>query len=202
MKLVVLSLLALALPFTVAAQNQTKPAAQQPPAAAGQNQSPHQIQPDWNRARDYTAKIPGALDWDLLQQAELMNINQKGPRKSHVGEPGKGGVFGTPPEDEEGAKWEVVFGKPVQKLDGAKVKVAGFMLPIQQTEKHTRFLLSAVPPSCPFCLPGGPNSTIEVLCKTPIKFSTDAMVLNGTMNLLRDDPSGFYYRLTEAIETQ
>ena len=59
-------------------------------------------------------------------------------------------------------------------------------------------MLSAVPPGCPFCLPGGPNSIIEVFVKKPLKYSTDAIVLTGTMNLLKDDPSGFYYRMFEA----
>jgi hypothetical protein len=175
-------------------------------ALAQQSQAPHQnpaLQNDWSKAREFTANVPGALSWDLLQQAEVMDINAKGkPKVSHVGEPGKGGVFGVAPESEEPAKFEVVFAKELQKLQGKKVKVAGFMLPLQQAEKHTRFLLAAVPPSCPFCLPGGPNSTIEVLCKTPVKFSQDALVVNGTLNLLRDDASGFYYRLTEAAEAQ
>lgn len=196
--LIALTIGGLSLP-SYAQQKATAPAK----PAAPVNQAPHQIQPDWNKAREFTINAPGTISWDLLQQAEMMDLNTAGkPRVSHIGEPGKGGVFGNAPEPDEPAKFEVVFGKEVQKLNGKKVKVAGFMLPLQQTEKHTRFLLAAVPPSCPFCLPGGPNSTIEVFCKDPIAFAQDGMVLSGTMNLLKDDPTGFYYRLTDATETK
>ena len=56
--------------------------------------------------------------------------------------------------------------------------------------------------ACQFCLPGGPNSIIEVFLKTPRKYTTDAIVVSGTMNLLKDDPSGFYYRMIEAAEVR
>ena len=153
-------------------------------------------------AQSLLPKIPGLTSWEILQQAEMMNLNATGPRKSHVGEPGKGGIFGAPPEEDTPAKFEVVFSPEVKKLDNKAIKVAGFMMPIEQRESHKRFMLSAVPPGCPFCLPGGPNSIIEVFVKKPLKYTADAIVLNGTMNLLRDDPSGFYYRMIEATEVR
>jgi hypothetical protein len=185
--------------LALAASAQDKYKAQTP--AQQPSQTPHTIQPDWSKAREYTASIKDALSWDLLQQAELMDLSAQGkPKVSHTGEPGKGGVFGTPPEGDgtEPPKFEVVFSKELQKLQGKQVKLAGFMLPLQQAEAHKTFLLSAVPPSCPFCLPGGPNTTVHVVCKKPLKYSMDAVVLNGTMELLKDDPSGFYYRLADA----
>ncbi|MEO6022725.1 MAG: DUF3299 domain-containing protein [Burkholderiales bacterium] len=171
--------------------------------AAAQNTTPHAMNTDQaSMAQSLLPKTPGLTSWELLQQAELMNLNASGPRKSHIGEPGKGGVFGVAAEDDTPAKFEVVFSQDVKKLDGKPIKVAGFMMPIEQRETHKRFMLSAVPPGCPFCLPGGPNSIIEVHCKTPMKYTTDAIVMNGTMSLLKDDPSGFYYRMTEATETK
>lgn len=172
-------------------------------AAATQNTTPHAMNTDQaSMAQALLPKIPGLTSWELLQQAELMNLNATGPRKSHIGEPGKGGVFGVAAEDDTPGKFEVVFSKDVKKLDGKAIKVAGFMMPIEQRETHKRFMLSAVPPGCPFCLPGGPNSIIEVFPKTPMKYTTDAIVMNGTMSLLKDDPSGFYYRMIEASETK
>jgi hypothetical protein len=191
----------LTLAASAVAQDKYQPQASPQGQGAGGS---HAIQPDWSRARDFTANVAGALSWDLLQQAELMDLNAKDKPKASQGEPGKGGVFRAPPPEDTSApaKFEVVFSKELQKLDGKQIKVAGFMLPIEQAEAHSKFLLSAVPPSCPFCLPGGPNSTIHVVCKKPVKYSMDSIVLNGTMQLLKDDPSGFYYRLTEATEAR
>ena len=173
------------------------------PAAAAQTTLPHAMNPDQaGMAQQLLPKIPGLTSWEILQQAEMMNINASGPRKSHIGEPGKGGVFGVAAEDDTPAKFEVVFSPEVKKLNNKEIKVAGFMMPIEQREAHKRFMLSAVPPGCPFCLPGGPNSIIEVFVKKPLKYTTDALVVTGTMNLLKDDPSGFYYRMIEANEVR
>jgi Protein of unknown function (DUF3299) len=185
------------------AQDKYKAAGDAKADAAAPTAAPHAMNPEQaGMAQALLPKIPGLTSWEILQQAEMMNLNATGPRISHVGEPGKGGVFGASPDEGMPAKFEVVFSPEVKKLDNKAIKVAGFMMPIEQREVHKRFMLSAVPPGCPFCLPGGPNSIIEVFVKKPLKYTTDAIVLNGTMNLLKDDPSGFYYRMIEAAEVR
>ena len=87
------------------------------PAAAAQTTLPHAMNPDQaGMAQQLLPKIPGLTSWEILQQAEMMNINASGPRKSHIGEPGKGGVFGVAAEDDTPAKFEVVFSPEVKKL--------------------------------------------------------------------------------------
>jgi len=56
-----------------------------------------------------------------------------------------------------------------------------------------------VPLSCNFCLPGGPESMMEVRLKTPVKYSQDAVVVEGRLLVLKDDPYGLYYRLVDAV---
>jgi hypothetical protein len=77
-------------------------------------------------------------------------------------------------------------------------RIQGFMLPLEPGEKHRRFLLSRVPLTCGFCLPGGPESMIEVRTKTPVKYSLEAVVVEGQFLALNDDEYGLYYRLTGA----
>jgi len=77
-------------------------------------------------------------------------------------------------------------------------RIQGFMLPLEPGEKHRRFLLSRVPLTCGFCLPGGPESMIEVRTKTPVKYSLEAVVVEGQFLALKDDEYGLYYRLTGA----
>lgn len=90
------------------------------------------------------------------------------------------------------------FDPEVDKLDAQQVKLHGFMLPIEVGEKHKRFILAALPPSCSFCLPGGPESVVEVIAREPVKFTVEPIVLAGKFNVLKSDPLGLYYRLTEA----
>jgi len=49
------------------------------------------------------------------------------------------------------------FSNTVAALDQKEVVVQGFMLPLDMGEKHARCILSAVPPTCGFCMPGGPK---------------------------------------------
>jgi hypothetical protein len=47
-------------------------------------------------------------------------------------------------------------------------------------------------------MPGGPESMVEVKTKTPVKYTFDAVILSGKLTVLKDDPTGIFYRLTEA----
>jgi hypothetical protein len=91
------------------------------------------------------------------------------------------------------------FSKNVTALDRKEVKLQGFMMPLEMGEKQKRFLLVSMPPSCAFCLPGGPDSVVEVVAKAPVKYGFDPIVLSGRFVVLKDDPLGLYYRLTDAV---
>ncbi len=92
-----------------------------------------------------------------------------------------------------------VFPPEVQALDGKSQRVQGFMMPLEPGEKQTHFLLSSVPLSCSFCLPGGPESMIEVKTQTPVRYGMEPLVMQGRLAVLPDDPYGLYYRLTDAV---
>ena len=91
------------------------------------------------------------------------------------------------------------FSRDVAALDKKDVKLQGFMMPLDMGEKQKRFLLVAMPPSCAFCLPGGPDQLVEVVAKNPVKYGFDPIVVTGKFVVLKDDPMGLYYRLTEAV---
>ena len=90
------------------------------------------------------------------------------------------------------------FASSVTALDQKQVKMQGFMLPLQMGEKQSHFVLAAMPQTCSFCMPGGPESMVEVKTKTPVKYTFDAVILSGKLTVLKDDPTGIFYRLTEA----
>ena len=90
------------------------------------------------------------------------------------------------------------FAKEVAALDQKEVKVQGFMMPFEMGDKQTHFVLAAMPQTCAFCMPGGPESMVEVRTRTPVKYTFDAIVVGGKLTVLKDDPTGIFYRLVEA----
>jgi uncharacterized protein len=92
-----------------------------------------------------------------------------------------------------------VFGAPQLALHQKTQRVQGFMMPLEPGPNQRHFLLTSVPLTCSFCLPGGPESMIEVRTKTPVKYSLEPVVVEGKFWVLQDDPYGLYYRITEAV---
>lgn len=112
----------------------------------------------------------GTLSWGILTQARTV---QKADKK-----------FG--PE----------FTREIRGLDRKDVKLYGFMMPLEQSAKQKRFLLSPFPPHCGFCMPGGPEALVEVIADKPFDFTYEPIVVSGRMAVLDDDV--VYYRLTNA----
>jgi len=94
------------------------------------------------------------------------------------------------------------FASSVTSLDQKQVKMQGFMLPLQMGDKQSHFVLAAMPQTCSFCMPGGPESMVEVKTKAPVKYTFDAVVLSGKLSVLKDDPTGIFYRLIDAEPTK
>lgn len=95
------------------------------------------------------------------------------------------------------------YSDAVLALDQKTVKVHGFMLPLETGAKISHFLLSAIPQSCPFHVHvGGAESLIEVRTTKPLAFTWDGVILSGKLSVLKNDPEGVLYRLTDAVESK
>jgi len=94
------------------------------------------------------------------------------------------------------------FAPGVAALDQKEVKVQGFMMPMQTGDKQTHFVLTAMPQSCAFCMPGGPESMVEIKTKTPVKYTFEPVVVSGKLAILKDDPTGIFYRIVDATPTK
>lgn len=94
------------------------------------------------------------------------------------------------------------FPAPVVALNDKTQRIQGFMMPLDPGEKQKHFLLSSVPLTCAFCVPGGPESMVEVKTKTAVKYSLEPVTVEGRFAVLNDDPYGLYYRITEAVSVK
>ena len=93
------------------------------------------------------------------------------------------------------------FSSSVAALDQKEVKLQGFIVPLGMGDKQTHFILSAMPVTCPFCVPVGAESLVEVKSKNPVRFTFEAVVLRGRLSVLKEDPIGVFYLLTDAVES-
>ena len=117
-------------------------------------------------------EVKGVVSWKTL--AEVQTVKQKD-------------------------KFVPQFSSTISALDKKEVKLQGFMMPLEMGDKQKRFSLTSMPPSCAFCLPGGPDQLVEVQAKTPVKYGFEPIVVSGRLTVLRDDPMGLFYRLTDAV---
>ena len=151
------------------------------------------------------AQQKGAPGKDLMKNP-AMDMSQPPPPESFKPLPELKGVVSwktlaqvTPVKEKD--KFVPQFAKDVTALDKKEVKLQGFMMPLDTGERQKRFLLTAMPPSCAFCMPGGPDQLVEVQAKNPVKYGFDPIVVTGKFVVLKDDPMGLYYRLTDAVAT-
>jgi len=115
------------------------------------------------------------VSWKLLAQVELVKVKDR---------------------------FQPQFSSGVAALDAKEVKVQGFMMPMQTGDKQTHFVLTAMPQSCAFCMPGGPESMVEIKTKTPVKYTFEPVVVSGKLAILKDDPTGIFYRIVDATPTK
>ena len=94
------------------------------------------------------------------------------------------------------------FSKDILALDRKDTRVQGFMIPLDVGDKQKRFLLTAVPTHCSFCLPAGPDALVEVVAKSPVRYTFEPIVVSGRFTVLKDDSAGLLYRLSDATQVE
>jgi uncharacterized protein len=121
---------------------------------------------------------PGGTPWSLLQQTKLI--------------------------DRTDPKTKIIYTKPnfaagVKALNGKQIKVAGWMMPLENSKSQKRWVMLGYPPGCPFHMHALPNQFIEVLSPAGIPVNeTKVHIMTGTLQLTGQDESGIFYRLVNA----
>jgi uncharacterized protein len=135
--------------------------------------------PPIDPAAAYRELIPaapvGAVSWETLEKTTVA-----------VDESSKDGVARPRFPDE------------IAALDGKEIRVKGYVFPLDQAVRLSRFLLTAYPPDCPFCLPAGATQMIFVECARPLESPKDAVVVAGRLQLLRNTSDGLLYKMSGA----
>ncbi|KEO90955.1 hypothetical protein EH31_07935 [Erythrobacter longus] len=123
------------------------------------------------------ATPPGGTSWALLEAAkEVTRTDENGFTISYP-----------------------LFTKQQRDLEGKRIKVSGWMDPLQVGSQQKRFVLLGYPPGCPFHFHAAPMQFIEVMASTPFKTDrTNVITVSGVLELTGYDESGVFYRLWDA----
>lgn len=117
------------------------------------------------------ATVEGALPWQTLAQANIGYHEDGWLRAS--------------------------FPESVAALDGTRVKLAGFMMPLQAEARQKHFLLTSAPPSCFFHIPGGPGGAVEVFSDAGVAASWELLVLAGRLKIRDKSDNGVIYQMRD-----
>jgi hypothetical protein len=91
------------------------------------------------------------------------------------------------------------FSKEILGLDATDVTLQGFVIPLEMGQAQKRFLISAVPADCQFCMPAGPEGMVEIVARSPIRIGAAPIVVAGRFSVLKDEAGGLLYRLSDAV---
>ncbi|WP_298281901.1 DUF3299 domain-containing protein [Novosphingobium sp.] len=92
------------------------------------------------------------------------------------------------------------FSPKVKALAAKRIKVSGYVMPLQNSARQTHFVLLAYPPDCPYHLNPAPMQFIEVRTVAPVAVKSGAQSFEGQLVLGGQDESGIFYRLTASRE--
>ncbi len=100
--------------------------------------------------------------------------------------------------DQKKYTYSITLTDEVKVMEGQKLTISGFMLPLEPKEKFTHYLLSKRTPTCPFCPPGEPNEIIEVFSKKPVGWDEGIVIVTGTMKFTSNPEMDLFFQMQNA----
>lgn len=91
------------------------------------------------------------------------------------------------------------YSPEVKALVGKKITISGFVLPLENTEKFTHFLISKRTPTCFFCPPGEPNEIVDVTLAKAVTWEKDMVTVEGVFGLMDNAELGVFFKLDGAV---
>lgn len=141
--------------------------------AAMQNGRAAPVEDVWQPART----PPGGTSWTLLEATKVVDRRDA-----------NGMIFSKP-----------AFTPAMRALAGKRIKLAGWMMPLENAGKQKHFVLLGYPPGCPFHVHAMPNQFVEIMSTVAVPVDDmRPIVMTGTLQLTGQDESGIFYKLVDA----
>lgn len=103
-------------------------------------------------------------------------------------------------EKKNGYEMEVpLFSNHLKSWDGKKIKLQGYVIPVGEVGDESKFMFSSLPFNvCYFCGAAGPETIMEVESLQKVKFTSQAIWMEGILQLNEKDPDRHIYILKAA----
>ncbi len=103
-------------------------------------------------------------------------------------------------ENKNGYEMEVpLFSTHLKSWNGKKVKLKGYVIPVGEVGDENKFMFSSLPFNvCYFCGAVGPETIMEVESTEKVKFTSQAIWMEGILQLNEKDPDRHIYILKSA----
>ena len=91
-----------------------------------------------------------------------------------------------------------VFSADVEALSGKEITVKGYIIPVEGYKSHKECVFSAYPDNmCFFCGGAGPETVMEVYATEEIKYTAEAVIIKGKLELNASDINRLIYILND-----
>jgi hypothetical protein len=72
------------------------------------------------------------------------------------------------------------------------------MMPLDAKLQSNHFIILRRSPGCPFCPPNAVGEAVEVITKTPIRYTQELTSVEGVLQLEPTSSEGLFFRLSGA----
>ena len=91
-----------------------------------------------------------------------------------------------------------VFSEALRKMNGQRMTLEGYVIPLLQAGAQDYFVLSRFPyQSCFFCGAAGPETVVEVYSERTFKYTDQRVSVTGRLELNADDPLHLFFILRD-----
>jgi hypothetical protein len=100
--------------------------------------------------------------------------------------------------DEENGTYSIKLTPEVKALDGKKITIRGFVMPMDGSDHTKHFLLSRNTPVCMYCPPGAPNEVVEVEASKALEWTDKIVAVTGKLHLVNDQERAVFFKMENA----
>ena len=100
--------------------------------------------------------------------------------------------------DDKKGEYQATFPPELLQLEGTRIRIAGFMMPLETNEQALHFILVRRNTACPFCPPNKPTEAVEVFNQDLVKYTGEEITVMGHLTLVSSSAEGLFFRLDRA----
>lgn len=104
--------------------------------------------------------------------------------------------------DDKKGEYHAAFEPDLLHLEGTKLKITGFMMPLDPARRMLHFALVRRNSACPFCPPNSPTEAVEVFSNSLVAYTGEEIAVTGRLTLVSNSAQGMFYRLDDARVTE